>query len=77
VSVPPDLDPEGVTLARTQVRDVMKRCDELIQRVELALSRMERDGNRTRPPKVGCRLLASHMTGGERLPCRGRAANSN
>jgi hypothetical protein len=52
VSNSADVDREGFALAHQQARDVMRRCDELIQRVEKELSKFGLQLREDRPPVV-------------------------
>jgi hypothetical protein len=56
---PSDIDSERLTLARKEARDVMKRCDELIERAERELSKLspQSETKRSRIAAIGgCRV---------------------
>lgn len=78
---PTDVSSERLSLAHKQARDLMKRCDELIERVEQELSKFVRrlDRRRTCVAAVaGCRAgRFSLVTLTKPPPGCPSAANSN
>ena len=80
MSNPSDVDSEHLALARRQTRDATKRCDELIQRAERELAKIELSrARRTRITAIGGYTAGriSFVSLDEALPLCRPASNLN